>query len=151
MAVTVRLGHLPHIKWIDLSGDGVLVECAVMNEDRFGNISFVKVNSLDAVDRRRLLKIVSNRNATNFPLWDLMSNITLNNGVNALTYFHQLVEMITPTGKIMRPRKGEIGTGIIDTNAQQAEAQADAEAAERHAARQPAKAKKTAAPAPTAE
>lgn len=133
MAVTVRLGHLPHIKWIDLSGDGVLIECAVMNEDRFGNLSFIKINSLDAVDRRRMLKIVSNRNATNFPLWDLMSNITLNNGVNALTYFHQLVEMITPMGKIMRPKKGEIGTGMIDTNAQRQEAQEDQAIAKRHA------------------
>jgi hypothetical protein len=118
MAVTIRPGHLPHIFWIDLTNDGVLVECAVMNKDRFGNVTFIKVNTLDACDRRRLLKIVSNRNSTSFPLWDLMSNITLNNGCNALTYFHQLVEMITPTGKVMRPQQGVIGTGVIDTNAQ---------------------------------
>ncbi len=129
--VTVRPGHLPHLKWIDLGGDGVLVECAVMSQDKFGNIVFIRVNQLDAVDRRRLLKIITNRNSNQFPLWDLMSNITLNNGVNALTYFHQLVEMITPRGKIMRPKAGQIGTGFIDINAQRAEEDELVERAER--------------------
>ncbi len=139
MTVTVRKGHLPHIKWIDLQGDGVLTECAVMNEDRFGNITFIRVNYLDQVDRRRLLKIVSNRNALNFPLWDLMSNITLNNGINALTYFHQMVEMITARGKLMRPKTGEIGTGVIDTNALRREEEQLQEREERSAPKAKAK------------
>jgi hypothetical protein len=143
MTVTVRKGHLPHIKWIDLQGDGVLTECAVMSEDKFANITFIRVNYLDQVDRRRLLKIVSNRNATNFPLWDLMSNITLNNGINALTYFHQMVEMITARGKLMRPKSGEIGTGVIDTNQLRQEAAEERATAERHAGTKAPKAPKS--------
>jgi len=113
MTITVRPGHLPHIKWIDLANNGTLIECAVMSEDALGNIAFVQVNQLDAVDRRRLLKIITSRTATQFPLWDLLSNITLNNGVNALTYFHQLVRTISQNGVISSPRPGEIGTGML--------------------------------------
>lgn len=113
MSLTIRPGHLPHIKWIDLHNNGVLIECAVMNEDALGNVSYVQVNQLDAVDRRRLLKIITSRTATQFALWDLLSNITLNNGVNALTYFHQLVRTISQNGIIATPRAGEIGTGMI--------------------------------------
>jgi hypothetical protein len=115
MSINIRAGHLPHIFWIDLGNDGVFVECAVMNRDKLGNITFIRINSLDAVDRRRLLRIVTNRNARTLPLWDVMSSITLANGVNALQYFHQLVEVITQTGRIMRPQSGVLGTGMIDT------------------------------------
>lgn len=125
MALTIRAGHLPHIKWIDLNNNGVLIECAIMNEDTLGNISFVQVNQLDAVDRRRLLKIITSRTAQQFPLWDLLSNITLNNGVNALTYFHQLVRTISQNGVISTPRAGEIGTGmVIDVKVQKEKAKA---------------------------
>ena len=125
MALTVRPGHLPHIKWIDLENNGVLVECAVMKEDAFGNITFIQVNQLDAVDRRRLLKILMGRTAVQFPLWDLLSNITLNNGVNALTYFHQLVRIISQNGVVSVPRAGEIGTGtgaVVDVAMQKEKA-----------------------------
>lgn len=121
MALTVRPGHLPHIKWIDLLGNGVLTECAIMAEDSLGNLTYIQVNTLDAVDRRRLLKIITSRQATQFPLWDLLSNITLNNGVNALTYFHQLVRIISQNGIISTPRQGEVGTGaVVDLKAQAA-------------------------------
>ncbi len=123
MSITVRPGHLPHIKWIDLNNNGVLIECAVMNEDALGNIAFVQVNQLDAVDRRRLLKIITGRTAQQFKLWDLLSNITLNNGVNALTYFHQLVRTISQNGVISSPKPGELGTGVVvDRDIQKAKA-----------------------------
>lgn len=134
MTLLVRPSPLPHIKWIDLQGNGVLVECAIMSEDALGNITYIQVNNLDAVDRRRLLKIITSRNATQFPLWDLLSNITLNNGVNALTYFHQLVRVISQNGIISTPRQGEVGTGaVVDIVAQKA-AQTKAKAAKKAAA-----------------
>jgi hypothetical protein len=129
MSLTIRPGHLPHVKWIDLQNNGTLVECAIMNEDALGNIAFIQVNQLDAVDRRRLLKIITSRTANQFPLWDLMSNITLNNGVNALTYFHQLVRTVSRNGVISSPRPGELGTGMmVDPTLQKAKKKA-AEAA----------------------
>jgi len=116
MSLQMYEGSLPHVHWIDLNGDGMFTECAVMKRDGFGNIYFFPINALDDVDKGRLAKIVNNRNATAFELWDLMSQITLNNGVNALTYFHQLVEMISTNGKRQKPREGVIGmAGVVDT------------------------------------
>jgi hypothetical protein len=119
MAVTMNQGSLPHIYWIDLEKNGVYTECAVMKRDPMGNVYFFPVKSLDDIDNRRLYRILTNRNAQAFELWDLMSQITLNNGVNALTYFHQLVKVITPGGKVMRPQEGVVGIesqfGQVDT------------------------------------
>ena len=119
--VRTHKGAQPHVEWIDLQGNGVMVECVVMKRDGFGNIYFVEIPSLDAIDKTRMARILANRNANNFELWDLMSQITLNNGVNALVYFHQLVKIITPDGVIMNPRAGTIGTGRVDTAAIDAE------------------------------
>lgn len=119
MAVTMRQGNLPHIFWIDIEGDGVYTECAVLKKDNIGNIFYFPLNALDGIDKRRLAKIVQNRNAQHFELWDLMSNITLNNGVNALDYFHQLTTMLTPGNRKMKPQQGvvDIGRrGTINTN-----------------------------------
>lgn len=115
MAITKRAGGHHHVYWMDLKGNGVLTECAVFKEDGFGNIFYLEIPSLDGIDKNRLLRIISNRNATNFELWDLMSQITLNNGLNALEYFHQLVKVITPDGVIMNPKSGIVGTGSVDT------------------------------------
>lgn len=115
MAVKMYEGELPHLYWIDLEGSGMFTECAVMKRDGFGNVFYFPLTSLDNVDKGRLARILKNRNAKSFPLWELMEQITLNNGVNALTYFHQLVMMISPTGKRVRPKDGIIGTGIINT------------------------------------
>ena len=116
MAVDTRQGNLPHIKWIDLLGNGVLTECAVLKEDDLGNIYYIEVPSLDQIDKQRIARILTNRNAPNFELWDLMSQITLNNGVNALNYFHQLVKIITPDSVIMNPRMGVVGTGKVNAS-----------------------------------
>lgn len=101
-----------HIAWIDLYGDGVLHECAVMRTKADGNILFFQVNALDEIDRRRLAGILATRNANNFELWDLMSQKTLGNGVNALSYFHQLVKVLSPAGKILDPRSGQVGAAV---------------------------------------
>lgn len=117
MAVTMHQGNMPHIFWIDIANDGMFTECAVMKKDGLGNVFFFPLSALDKIDKGRLAKIVSNRNAEAFELWDLMSQITLNNGVNALEYFHQLVEVLSPTGKRTKPREGVIGTaytGVVD-------------------------------------
>lgn len=121
MSVNQRPGNYPHIRWIDLKGNGVMTECAIIKEDGNGNIYFLEVPSLDKIDKGRIVKILTNRNANSFELWDLMSQMTLNNGVNALTYFHQLVKIITPAGVIMNPRGGTIGTGKQNYDQQNAQ------------------------------
>ncbi len=106
----------PHVAWIELYGDGVLHECAIMKKDpRTGNILFFKTNDLDEIDKRRLSQLFFDRNARNFELWDLMAQKTLGNGCNALAYFHQLVRQLTPAGKIIDPKTGQIGGGTSGT------------------------------------
>ena len=111
MQINQREGSYPHVRWIDLKGNGIMIECAVLKQDQIGNIYYIEIPALDDIDRGRLVKILTNRNSRSFELWDLMSQITLNNGINSLDYFHQLVRVITPAGVIMRPHEGTIGTG----------------------------------------
>jgi hypothetical protein len=95
------IGKYPHIEWIDLNGNNVVTECAILKKDPEGNIYFFTLNSLDLIDKKRLLDIVTNRNANMYELWDLMSQITMRNGVNALVYFHQLAKVLTPSGQVI--------------------------------------------------
>ncbi|MGI0076108.1 MAG: hypothetical protein ACREAU_01730 [Nitrosopumilaceae archaeon] len=107
--VQSRDGKLPHIKWLDLKNDNTFNECVVMKIDQNENIYYFQVNELDTIDKRRLSRILHGRHAASMELWDLMSQVTLNNGINALTYFHQLVKVITPGGTIYTPRTGVVG------------------------------------------
>lgn len=112
--------HFPHVYWIDLNNDGILHECVVLKKDTVGNLLFFKINDLDDIDKRRLSNILADRNARNFELWDLMANRTLGNGCNALAYFHQLVRQLTPNGKIIDPKTGQMGgatPGTVNTKA----------------------------------
>ncbi len=113
MTVQTYQGSHPHIEWIDLRSDGILTECAIVKKDAQGSIYFFEVASLDSVDKRRLARIVSNKNAKSFPLYELMAGITLNNGMNALEYFHQLVKIITPNGKVIKPQQGVVGAPVV--------------------------------------
>lgn len=118
-----KKGALPHIEWLDIKGNGVFHECCVVKRDDFGNISFFSVNSLDRIDKNRLVRILSSRLAPQMACWDLLSQSTLNNGVNALEYFHYLVKTVTPTGQVYSPREGIVGTnqvtGKMDTRSEE--------------------------------
>ena len=114
MAITSLKGKLAHVHWLDLSDDGTLVECAIMKKDGNGNIYYLQVDKLDGVDKQRLVKILMSRNADQMELWDIMSTVTLGNGINALKYFHQLVKVITNNGRIMSPQLGKQGVVLVD-------------------------------------
>ena len=109
MAIHVIRGKYPHVGWVDLEQKGILTEVAIMKNGDDG-LYFIKLNSLDAIDRQRLFRIITNRNAHMYELWDLMSNMTLGNGANALEYFHQSVKILTPSGQTMNPQLGRIAT-----------------------------------------
>lgn len=109
--ITVK-GRLPHVEWIDLKANGIMIECAIVKRDAFGNIYFFEIPALDRIDKARLTRILHDRNVNNFPLWDLLSQKTLNNGVNALEYFHQLVKVMTVNGQIINPKQGQVGVNL---------------------------------------
>lgn len=107
MTIDVIKGKYPHIGWVDIEGDGILTEIAIMKNGVQG-LMFMKLNSLDPIDKQRLLRIIANRNAHLYELWDLMSNLTLGNGANALEYFHQYVKVLAPSGEVINPTIGRI-------------------------------------------
>ncbi len=128
----------PHVEWLDLHGNGQLYECAILKRDNFGNVYFITLRDLDMIDKRRLAGILSNRNAASVELFELLSQMTLGNGVNALEYFHQLVKVRSAAGVISRPEVGRVGApGVI-----QAAPQAQAVQAEAPVRRAPPAAKK---------
>lgn len=102
-------GKFPHIEWLDLAGNNVLIECAIMKTEDTGGKMFIRLDQLDTIDKQRIAKILTNRNANAFELWDLMAQITLGNGENALKYFHQMVKVFTPDGTVMKPKTGQMG------------------------------------------
>ncbi len=100
----------PHIAWADIYNNGVLIEIAVVAlDEKNGDLYFIPIAALDNVDRERLIKIITKRDAHKYPLWDLMSGSTLKNGINALEYFNQLVKVRSVSGQIFTPNSGKMG------------------------------------------
>lgn len=97
---------LRHVKLIDWNDDGILREIAIVMENADGTIYGIKVDKLHPIDKGRLKKVVTSIHADKYPLWELLSQTKLNNGMNALDFFHQnYVE-------IKRPRGAVIGGGL---------------------------------------
>lgn len=94
-------GKYPHTEFLDIDGTGNRRECAVMKRDIYGNVYFFQIAPLDRIDKERVLRLVRNPNAKLLELWDLMSQTTLGNGVNALEYFNQLTRVLTVSGQVL--------------------------------------------------
>jgi hypothetical protein len=102
------------MEWIDIEKNGVLTECAVMKKLNNGDVYFFPIAALDDIDKRRLLSIITGKNASLYnELWQLLEQHTLGNGVNAMSYFNQLVKVLTASGQILPFGGGRIGSGTI--------------------------------------
>lgn len=100
-----------HVQYLDLYGNGVLKEVVVVKEEVNGDKYFIQTDTLDEVDLVRLRQILDKRDSNIYPLWDLMGQTMLRNGMNALEYFHQLVRIKLATGPIIQP--GRAGTSVV--------------------------------------
>ena len=80
-----------------------------MKLDDNGDLYFIRIDYLDEIDRARLRQILSRRDAAKYPLWDLMDQRTLPNGMRALEFFHQIVQVRAESGKIFKPTLGRKG------------------------------------------
>ena len=101
-----------HVYWADITGNGLIQEVIVIAHAPNGTVWFVPVNSLDHIDRARIFRLINDRTSTMLPLYEIMSHTRLNNGVNALEYFHQLTKMMTPSGTITRVNAGYLGAQL---------------------------------------
>lgn len=103
--------NFPHLQLVELYNDGILHECAIMKQDTNGDLYFIRIDNLDEIDRARLRQILSRRDAHRYPLWDLMDQRTLPNGMKALEFFHQYVKVRGINGKVWSPTPGKRGVG----------------------------------------
>lgn len=111
MAVQMKAGKYPHIFWVDLRGNNIFEECAIMKRHPNGDMTYIPLSGLDSIDQSRLLKVVRDRSAHIMELWELMKHHRLGNGVNALIYFDQLAKTITTDGRVIRGKGQQYGGG----------------------------------------
>lgn len=94
----------PHIAAVDLFGKQIANEIAVMALDqRNGDLYFIRLDHLDPIDIKRLRQLILMRDSARYPLWDLMSQKNLPNGMNSLEFFQQFVMVRTIGGQIVKP------------------------------------------------
>lgn len=99
----LRPTSMNHIFFFDSEGDGRLREVAVVkaakaSDGTVQSVYYIDIALLDNVDKGRLKGLVTGQHADKYELWDLMSQQSLNNGKNALDYFHQLVRTVHGPG-----------------------------------------------------
>lgn len=109
MAVTKiekRATDLRHVWLMDVNDDGLLKEIAIVMETQEGTVFYIEIDRLHPIDKARLKKVISSVHADKYPLWELLSQGRLNNGMNALDFFHSNYV------KVKRPRGAVIGGGL---------------------------------------
>ncbi len=97
-----------HIEYKDIDNSGVLKEVAVVKRWEDGAVSYIETGVLDSIDRGRLKSILQSPHADKYELWELLSMSRINNGMNALDYFHQLTKKVNPKGSVQRVLGGSI-------------------------------------------
>lgn len=101
-----RATDLKHVFLIDWHDDGLLKEIAIVMETQDGTLFGIEVDKLHPIDKARLKKVITSVHADKYPLWELLSQGRLNNGMNALDFFHANYV------KVKRPRGAVIGGGL---------------------------------------
>ena len=101
-----RETNLKHVYLIDWNDDGLLKEVAVVMEAQDGTIYGIEIDKLHDIDKARLKKFLVSVHADKYPLWELLSQGKLNNGMNPLDFFHMNYV------KVKRPRGAVLGGGL---------------------------------------
>lgn len=105
-SIEKRPTSLRHVYLIDWDDNGIYKEIAVVMEAKDGSIFGIEVDKLHQIDKGRLKKYLVSMHADKYPLWELLSQGHLNNGVNVLDFFHQNYV------KVKRPKGAVIGGGL---------------------------------------
>jgi hypothetical protein len=102
---------LHHIEYIDVDGDGVKEEIAIVKRSTDGTIHYINIAPLDPIDKARLKRIVTSQHADKYPLWELLAQTKLENGMNALDFFHSnLIKVKRGTGTTSTQFGGGLAT-----------------------------------------
>lgn len=103
-----------HVQYLDLYGNGILKEVVVVKTEVNGDKHFIQTDQLDVIDLERLRHVLDKRDSNLYPMWDLLSQTMLRNGMNALEYFDQLVLIKTAAGPIVR--RSNANSGLVYIN-----------------------------------
>lgn len=116
-------GKLHHVEMLDIDESGILTEVCIVKKDEEGNIFYINNETLHPIDKARLKKIVTSQHADKYPLWELLSQARLSNGMNALDYFHYNFVKVkrAPGSKLMSAGL----TGLTTTTSQLSELAGD--------------------------
>lgn len=107
---------VPHVAQADVLGNGEGIAIAVVAIDANNqDLHYIRLDRLDEIDLRNLAKILQSRDAGRWPLWDLLSQRHLPNGMNALNFFNQLVWTRTISGQNAPFNKGSNATVPLHT------------------------------------
>ena len=109
MAVTKiekKATNLSYVFLIDWNDDGILKEIAVVDEKADGTIYGIQVDRLHPIDKARLRRVITSVHAGKYPLWELLAQGRLNNGLNSLDFFHSNYV------KVKRPKGASLGGGL---------------------------------------
>lgn len=109
--IELRPTNLKHVFLCDWFDDGVLREIAVLMKSPDGAVYGIDVSNLHKIDKARLKRFITSVHADKYELWELLSRGTLNNGMNALDFFHQNYV------KVKRPRGAVVGGSLASIDA----------------------------------
>lgn len=123
-SIEKRPTELRHVYLIDWDDNGIYKEIAVVMEARDGTIYGIEVEKLHQIDKGRLKKFLISVHADKYPLWELLSQGRLNNGINPLDFFHANYV------KVKRPKGAVLGGGLATVEVYSAERQIGAEFAD---------------------
>ena len=119
--IELRPTDLKHVFLCDWNDDGLYKEIAVVMETEDGTVYGIEIDRLHQIDKGRLKKFLVSVHADKYPLWELLSQGKLNNGVNPLDFFHMNYV------KVKRPRGAVLGGGLASVEVYGAERQIGAE------------------------
>lgn len=110
-----------HIEYLDVDGSGIKKEIVVLKKWDNGALTYIDLTMVDKIDKARLKQVLQHPGAQNpsMQLYQIMSTITLSNGLNALDYFHaNHAKQYRPVSfdGVMRGGLDEVDTRIVSTN-----------------------------------
>jgi hypothetical protein len=101
-----RPTDMAHVFLVEWNDDGLLKEIALVMETTDGTLFGIEIDKLHPIDKARLKKVITSVHADKYPLWELLAQSRLNNGMNSLDFFHANYV------KIKRPKGAVIGGGL---------------------------------------
>lgn len=112
--IAKQTSKLNHVEYIDVNNDGVLEEIAVVKRTKDGTLHYIDIAPLDRIDKARLKRIVTSQHSDKYELWELLAQSKLENGMNALDFFHSnLIKVKRGVGSVSTQFGGGLASAPV--------------------------------------